>query len=242
MEMVCSMISNSTLHLILWMKALKTVAHINNRMPSKSVPNTPYELWTARKPSINYLHIWGCPAKAELFNQQLGKLDPKTISFHFIRYSDKSKGYQFYCPEHTTKFVDTWHAVFLECDMSSSPQDTDLEEIWTYDFVPMTHDFIPTITDAPHVKTAPLVENNNPLTENLGAEPTINKNEEAPLGNEQVGLEEDEAPPSNDREEEAQQKNDNEPQPMRFERRSVITNDYVVYMSEDVNHIGKWMI
>jgi hypothetical protein len=169
-------------------------------------------------------------------------LDPKTISCHFIGYPDKSKGYRFYCPEHTTKFVDTRHVIFLECDMSSSPRDIDLEEIWTYDSAPMTHDFIPTTADAPQVETAPLTENNNSLAKNLGAEPIINKNEEAPLENEQVGLEENEAPPTNDHEEELQQENDNEPQTMRIsqrERRSIIPNDYVVNMSEDVNDIKK---
>jgi hypothetical protein len=56
------------------------------------------------------------------------------------------------------------------------------------------------------------------------------------------GLEENEAPPANDHEEEPQQGNDDESQPMRIsqrEGRSVIPNDYVMYMSEDVNDIGK---
>jgi hypothetical protein len=202
--MVRSMLSNSTLPLNLWMEALKTTAHIINRVSSKSVPKTPYELWTARKSSINYLYIWGCPAEAKKFNPQLEKLDPKTISCHFVGYPDKSKGYQFYCPECTTKFIDTRHVVLLECDMSSSPRDIDLEEIQTYDSAPMTHDFIPTTSDAPHVDTTPLAENNNPLAKKLGAKPAIIENEEAPLENEQVGLEENEAPPANDHEEEPQ--------------------------------------
>jgi hypothetical protein len=93
MEMVCNMLSNSTLPLGLWMEALKTTAHIINHVPSKSVPKTPYELWIGRKPNINYLHIWGCLGEAKIFNLQLGKLDPKTIRCHFIGYPDKSKGY-----------------------------------------------------------------------------------------------------------------------------------------------------
>jgi hypothetical protein len=96
--MVCSMLSNSTLPLGLWMEAVKTDAHIINRMPSKSVHKTPYELWTGRKSSINYLCIWGCPVEAKVFNPQLGKLDPKTIRCDFIGYPDKFKGYRFYCP------------------------------------------------------------------------------------------------------------------------------------------------
>jgi hypothetical protein len=68
----------------------------------------------------------------------------------------------------------------------------------------MTHDFILMTTDAPHVETAPLAENNNPLAKNLGVKPAINENGGAPLENEQVGLEENEAPPANDHEEEPQ--------------------------------------
>jgi hypothetical protein len=181
MKVVRSMLSNSTLPMSLWIEALKTTAHKIKYVPSKSVSKTPYELWTSRKSSINYLYIWGCPTKAKIFNPQLGKLDPKTIIYHFIGYPDKSKGCRFYCPERTTKYVDTRHAVFLECDISSSPRDIDLEEIRTYDSAPMTHNFIPTTTDAPHVETAPLAENNDPLVKNLGAEPGINKNGGAPL-------------------------------------------------------------
>ena len=51
MNMMRSMLSNSTLPVSLWMEALKTAAHISNRVPSKSVPKTPYELWNDRKPA-----------------------------------------------------------------------------------------------------------------------------------------------------------------------------------------------
>jgi hypothetical protein len=151
MDMVRSMLSNSTLPLSLWMEALKTAAYIINRVPSKSVPKTPYELWNGRKSSINYFHVWGCPAEAKIFNPQIGKLDPKTISYHFIGYPEKSKGYRFYCPNRTTKFTDTRHAMFLECDVSSTPREINLEEIQNYVSPPMTHDYIPVIIVAPHV-------------------------------------------------------------------------------------------
>jgi hypothetical protein len=95
------------------MEALKTDVHIFNRVPSKSVPKTPYEMWTCKKPTLNYLHVWGCPTEAKLFNQNIGKLDPKTVSYHFIGYPDKSKGFRFYCPDRYIKIVETRHAIFL---------------------------------------------------------------------------------------------------------------------------------
>jgi hypothetical protein len=36
------------------------------------------------------------------------------VSYYFIGYPDKSKGYRFYCPDRFTKFVETRQAVFLE--------------------------------------------------------------------------------------------------------------------------------
>jgi hypothetical protein len=114
MDMVRSMLSYSTLPISLWMEALKTAVHILNRVPSKSVPKTLYEMWTDRKSTLNYLHVWGCPAEARLFNQNIGKLDPKTVSYHFIGYPDKSKEFRFYYPDRYIKIVKNKYAIFLE--------------------------------------------------------------------------------------------------------------------------------
>ena len=115
--MVRSMMSYSTLPINLWMEALKTAIYILNRVLSKSVLKTPYELWTGREPSLNHFHVWGCPAEAKVFNPNIGKLDPKTVSCHFIGYPEKSKGYHFYCPDRHIKFIETRHSAFLEDQM-----------------------------------------------------------------------------------------------------------------------------
>jgi hypothetical protein len=114
MDMVRSMLSYFTLPISLWMEALKTDAHILNRVPSKSVPKTLYKIWIDRKPTLNYLHVWSCPAEAKLFNPSIEKLDPKTVSCHFIGYPDKSKGFRFYCPNRYIKIMEIRHTVFLE--------------------------------------------------------------------------------------------------------------------------------
>jgi hypothetical protein len=113
------------------MEDLKTVVHILNRVPSKSVPKTPYEIWTVRKLTLNYLHAWGCPTEARIFKPSIGKLDPKTVSCHFIGYPDKSKGIRFYSPDRYIKIVETRHAAFLEDEVirrSTVPQEIRLEE------------------------------------------------------------------------------------------------------------------
>jgi hypothetical protein len=99
------------------------------------VSKTPYEMWTARKPTLNYLHVWGCPAEAKLFNPSIGKLDPKTVSCHFIGYPDKLKGSRFYCPDRYIKIVETRHAVFLEDEVirgSTVPREIRLEKKRVY--------------------------------------------------------------------------------------------------------------
>ncbi|KAD3337387.1 hypothetical protein E3N88_32907 [Mikania micrantha] len=84
MNMVRSMLANSDLPSFLWTEALKTTVHILNRVSSKSVPKTPYELWTGRKPSLRYMKVWGCLAEAKLYNPFLKKLDMKTVTCYFI--------------------------------------------------------------------------------------------------------------------------------------------------------------
>jgi hypothetical protein len=131
MDMVRRMLSYSTLPISLCMEALKTAVHILNRVPSKSVPKTPYEMWTGRKPTLSYLHVWGCSAEARIFNPSIEKLDPKTVSCYFIGNPDKSKGFHFYCPDRYIKIMKTRHAVFLEDDMirgSTVPREIRLEE------------------------------------------------------------------------------------------------------------------
>ncbi|KAL6348428.1 hypothetical protein AAG906_005736 [Vitis piasezkii] len=92
-----SMISHSTLLESLWGEAVKTVIYILNRVPSKAVAKTPYELWTSKKPSIRHLH----------------KLDSRTVSCYFVGYSERSRDLKFYDPS-TRSLFKTGNAKFIE--------------------------------------------------------------------------------------------------------------------------------
>jgi hypothetical protein len=75
--------------------------------------------------------VCGCLAEAKLFNLSIGKLDPKTVSCHFIGYPDKLKGFHFYCHDRYIKIVETRHTVFLEDKVirgSTIPREIRLEE------------------------------------------------------------------------------------------------------------------
>lgn len=79
-----------------WDYALETAAYILNRVPTKSVPHTPYELWTGRKPGLSHMQVWGCIAHVARVDPK--KLEPRSRPCHFIGYPKLSKGYTFYDP------------------------------------------------------------------------------------------------------------------------------------------------
>ena len=68
-------------------------AYILNRVPSKSVPSTPYELWSGKKPNLSNLRPWGCAGYVHNATHKHGKLDPRANKCVFIKYSNESKGY-----------------------------------------------------------------------------------------------------------------------------------------------------
>ncbi|RZB42467.1 Retrovirus-related Pol polyprotein from transposon TNT 1-94 [Glycine soja] len=91
LDMVRSMLSNSNLPKSLWVETLKTVVYILNRVPTKAVPKTHFELFKGWKPSLKHMRVWGCPSEVRIYNPQEKKLDPSTISGCFIGYAERSK-------------------------------------------------------------------------------------------------------------------------------------------------------
>ncbi|KAK0594610.1 hypothetical protein LWI29_035421 [Acer saccharum] len=111
--MVRSMLSYSTLPISFWGYALQTAIYILNDVPSKSVPKTPHELWTGRKPSLQHLRIFGCPA--HVLKGKTEKMESRSETCIFVGYPKETKGYYFYSPSDLKVFVST-NAKFLEKD------------------------------------------------------------------------------------------------------------------------------
>ena len=57
LDMVRSMMSLAELPISFWGFALETAAFTLNRVPSKFVEKTPYEMWTGKVPSLSFLKI-----------------------------------------------------------------------------------------------------------------------------------------------------------------------------------------
>lgn len=212
LDMVRSMMSFSTVPDSLWGEALKTAMYILNRVPSKAVSTTPFELWTGRKPSLRHLHVWGCPAEARIFNPHEKKLDSRTISGYFIGYPDKSKGYKFYCPNHSTRIVETGNARFLEngeISGSGESRKVNLEEI-RVDIPPPfpTREIVVPQPIQPVEANEQHNGNDSPFHEDIAIENNVEPPQPAVLRRSQR------------------------------ERRSAISDDYVVYLQESDFDIG----
>ena len=68
LDIVRSMLSSSNLPKFLWTEALKTAVYILNRVPTKAVPKTPFELFKGWKPSLQHVRVWGCPCEIKIYN------------------------------------------------------------------------------------------------------------------------------------------------------------------------------
>ena len=94
LDMVRYMMSLTDLPLSFWGYALETAAFTLNRVPSKSVETTSYELWFGKKPKLSFLKVWGCDAYVKKFHPD--KLKPKSEKCVFIGYPKETVGYTFY--------------------------------------------------------------------------------------------------------------------------------------------------
>jgi len=87
----------------LWAKMINTAVFIRNRCPSKCLEQTPFELWTKRKPFVGFMKIIGSKAIALIKGRRLSKFEPKGKEYILIGYSNESKAYRLW--EQGTKRV-----------------------------------------------------------------------------------------------------------------------------------------
>ncbi|KAL0294170.1 UNVERIFIED_CONTAM: hypothetical protein Sradi_6901100 [Sesamum radiatum] len=103
--------------------ALETAARLLNIAPSKTVVETPYQIWHDKPASYKYLRVWGSLAYVKKLVG--GKLDSRSSVCRFIGYLKETAGYYFYDPSEQKGFVSR-NAVFLE---RGFPTDTRRDEL-----------------------------------------------------------------------------------------------------------------
>ncbi|KAJ9538889.1 hypothetical protein OSB04_031622 [Centaurea solstitialis] len=88
--MVNCMLNQSGLATTLWGEALLTVCHIHNRITSRVIPTSPYELWKGRKPNLDYFKVWGCIAYYRTPDPKRSKLGPHFFENNFSEDAENS--------------------------------------------------------------------------------------------------------------------------------------------------------
>ena len=94
-----------------WGYALETTVYILNRVPSKSVEVTSYEIWTNKRPYFSHMKIWGSHAYEKRTISD--KLEVNSDKCLLVGYPKETMGYQFYNTLEQRLFVSK-HVVFLE--------------------------------------------------------------------------------------------------------------------------------
>ena len=92
LDMVRSMIGNADLPKSFWGYALETAVYILNRVPSKAVDVTPYDILTNKKPYISHMKVWDFPTYVKWI--LLDKLEAKFDKCLFMGYLKGTMGYQ----------------------------------------------------------------------------------------------------------------------------------------------------
>ncbi|KAK4383112.1 Retrovirus-related Pol polyprotein from transposon RE2 [Sesamum angolense] len=118
LDMIRSMMSFTELPLSLWGYGLEMAARLLNIAPSKTVAQTPYQIWHGKLASYKYLRVWGSPAYVKRLVGD--KQDSRSSLCRFIGCLKETAGYYFYDPSEQKIFISR-NAVFLERGTSSAP-------------------------------------------------------------------------------------------------------------------------
>ncbi|GKA21061.1 zinc finger, CCHC-type containing protein [Tanacetum coccineum] len=129
LDMVQSMMSQTTLPKSFWDYALETAARILNMVPTKKVEKTLYEVWYGQDPKLSYLKVWGCEAlvKQDALTKP-EKLEPRSIKCIFIGCPKKTMGYSFYYPPENKVLV-AQNVEFLENSLITQEASGSLEDL-----------------------------------------------------------------------------------------------------------------
>ncbi|GJU06193.1 retrotransposon protein, putative, ty1-copia subclass [Tanacetum coccineum] len=129
LDMVRSMMSQTTLPKFFWDYARETAARILNMVPTKKVEMTPYEVWHGQAPKLSYLKVRGCEAlvKRDTLTKP-DKFEPRSIKCIFVGYPKETIGYFFYyLPEN--KVLVARNAEFLENSLITQEASGSLEDL-----------------------------------------------------------------------------------------------------------------
>lgn len=93
-EMVRAMLSGANLSKSLWAECVMAANYIQNRLPSKSLDKTPFELWYNKKPNLSHMRVYGCKVFVQIPKCKRQKLDDASVEGTLVGYGENVKGYR----------------------------------------------------------------------------------------------------------------------------------------------------
>jgi hypothetical protein len=111
LDMVRSVMSQIDLLLSFWGYALEIDVFTLNKVPTKFIERTPYEIWTGKHLGLSFLKVWGCEAYVKRLMPD--KVTPKSNKCFFVGYLRETKRYYFYNKSEGIVFV-ARNGVFME--------------------------------------------------------------------------------------------------------------------------------
>lgn len=119
--MVRCMMSRTSLPMFLWEEALKMAIYISNRVPSKSVNKTPFELWPSMINDWTTFMYGAARLVPKCLTQQKESLTrSRTISGHFVDFPKRLEGCRLFSPTLCRRIFETNNARFTETEESSN--------------------------------------------------------------------------------------------------------------------------
>nr|GEX48056.1 hypothetical protein [Tanacetum cinerariifolium] len=127
LDMVCFMVSQTTLPKSFRDYALESVARIINMVQTKKVEKTPCEVWHRQAPKLSYLKIWDCEARVKrdtlIKADTLGLMSIKCI---FVGYPKETMSYSLYYPL-KNKVIVARNAEFFKNSLTNQEESGSLE-------------------------------------------------------------------------------------------------------------------
>lgn len=104
--MARSLLKEKKLPANLWGEAIRHAIYLLNRLPTHALSRqTPYEVWTGKKPHLEYLRIFGCLAHMKIPGVHVKKLDDRSKPVVYLGKEPGTKAHRLYDPAACTVHV-----------------------------------------------------------------------------------------------------------------------------------------
>lgn len=93
-EMARCMLEEANLPRSFWGEAVSTANYLQNRLPTRAIETTPFEMWNKKKPAVAHCVPFGSKCYVHIPNEKRRKLDNTATQMVFVGYDENSKAYR----------------------------------------------------------------------------------------------------------------------------------------------------